>query len=237
MSSKKGIKSNKGKVVSNSTTNKSNKFNIKINDSKDYLISFSISNIDVSVANAMRRILISEIPSMAIETVEILDNNTPLIDEYLVHRLGQIPLITNDIDSFNFKKDCSCIVRCENCSFEFSLDVQNTTDDIIDIFSSNLIPQNNINNKTVNPVQYSFHNEGILIAKIAPGQKIKFNAFCSKGTGSEHAKFSCVCPATYDFDENTNTYNFIVETNGVYKAKDVVLKAFTILNQKLDSIM
>ncbi len=44
------------------------------------------------MANALRRILISEVPTLAIEFVEFHENTTVLQDEYIAHRLGLIPL-------------------------------------------------------------------------------------------------------------------------------------------------
>ncbi|GMH58604.1 hypothetical protein TrRE_jg5477, partial [Triparma retinervis] len=62
---------------------------------------FSLQNVDVSFANALRRIMISEVPTVAIEIVYI-DNNTSIThDEVLSHRLGLIPL---DIDPEEFEE-------------------------------------------------------------------------------------------------------------------------------------
>ncbi len=48
--------------------------------------------IDASIANAFRRILLAEIPTMAIEKVYINNNTSVIQDEVLAHRLGLIPL-------------------------------------------------------------------------------------------------------------------------------------------------
>ena len=45
-----------------------------------------------SFANALRRIMISEIPTSAVEEVNITHNNSALQDELLAHRLGLVPL-------------------------------------------------------------------------------------------------------------------------------------------------
>lgn len=53
---------------------------------------FSLIGIDASIANAFRRILISEVPTLAIEDVFIHNNTSIIQDEVLAHRLGLIPL-------------------------------------------------------------------------------------------------------------------------------------------------
>jgi hypothetical protein len=48
---------------------------IKNIDPEEKTISFVLSNTDLSVANSLRRIMIAEVPTMAIDLVEI-ENNT-----------------------------------------------------------------------------------------------------------------------------------------------------------------
>lgn len=55
-------------------------------------IVFLLSGVDISVANALRRIMLAEIPTMAIDIVEVAKNSTALPDEFIAHRLGLIPL-------------------------------------------------------------------------------------------------------------------------------------------------
>jgi len=55
-------------------------------------IVFEMIGIDASFANALRRILIADIPTMAIENVYMWDNTSIIHDEVLAHRLGLIPI-------------------------------------------------------------------------------------------------------------------------------------------------
>jgi DNA-directed RNA polymerase subunit D len=59
-------------------------------DKKENQIIFSL-DIEEGLANAIRR-YISEIPTLAIDEVEIVKNDSPLYDETIAHRLGLIPL-------------------------------------------------------------------------------------------------------------------------------------------------
>jgi DNA-directed RNA polymerase I and III subunit RPAC1 len=63
---------------------------------------FEVVGIDAPLANALRRIIIAEVPTVAIEDV-FFENNTSIIqDEVLAHRLGLIP-INADPRLFAFK--------------------------------------------------------------------------------------------------------------------------------------
>ena len=55
-------------------------------------IVFDVIGIDAAIANAFRRILLSEVPAMAIDKVFILNNTSMTEDEVLAHRLGLIPI-------------------------------------------------------------------------------------------------------------------------------------------------
>ena len=58
----------------------------------DYELEFDIIGLTPAIANAFRRIMISEVPSMAIEKVHIYNNTSIIQDEVLAHRIGLIPL-------------------------------------------------------------------------------------------------------------------------------------------------
>lgn len=141
------------------------------------LFEFDLIGVNCSVANALRRILINEIPTFAIDKVSIINNTSVLPDEFLAHRLGLIPIdIMPDLD-------------VKEVSFE--LKVVNNTSDVM------LITSNDIKYISKED-QLSFEvKKDIPIAKLAPKQSIEVEMVACKNVGRVHAKWSPVCPATY----------------------------------------
>jgi DNA-directed RNA polymerase II subunit RPB3 len=65
---------------------------VEVTQLTDEEINFTLSKTDASIANALRRVMISEVPTMAIDKVEFSVNTTVLHDDFIAHRLGLIPL-------------------------------------------------------------------------------------------------------------------------------------------------
>ena len=64
-----------------------------IKQSEDLMtMEFDMIGVDAAFANSIRRIMISDVPSMAIEKVFIYNNTSIIQDEILSHRLGLVPL-------------------------------------------------------------------------------------------------------------------------------------------------
>ena len=71
-----------------------------------YSLKFELSNTELSIANALRRIIISEVPTMAIDIVQVAENTSPLNDEFIAHRLGLVPLRSDNVDMFETHGQC-----------------------------------------------------------------------------------------------------------------------------------
>jgi DNA-directed RNA polymerase II subunit RPB3 len=114
---------------------------VRIRDMKDDVMKFELRDTDASVANALRRIMIAEVPTLAIDLVEIETNSSVLNDEFLAHRLGLIPLISDRAMEMRLSRDCDACDgdgRCDFCSIEFHLNVKCTSEQTLDVTSHDL---------------------------------------------------------------------------------------------------
>lgn len=105
--------------------------NVELRTLTDDYCEFVLSNTDVSIANALRRIILSHVPTIAVDLVEIDENSTVLNDEFLAHRLGLIPIVSNRVKEMKspFESDADD----DFTDVELSIDVKCTTDDTLDV--------------------------------------------------------------------------------------------------------
>jgi len=89
---------------------------IDVLESQPSKIRLRLKGVDRAYANAIRRIAISQVPTMAIDDVVILENSSVMFDELVAHRLGLIPLKT-DLGRYNLPEDCDCKseLGCSKC--------------------------------------------------------------------------------------------------------------------------
>jgi len=168
-------------------------------------IMFILSKCPLYIANALRRVMIAEVPTMAIDFVEIIENSSVLHDEFLAHRLGLIPLVSDMTQDFHYSRDCSCEGICSKCAVRFNLDFcnkdlnesKNVTSLHLENEISNLSNEELERCSSVIPVDqreaYSEKNKvdyyPNVLVKLGPGQQLKLTAIAKKGMAKEHAKF------------------------------------------------
>eukprot|EP00761_Pharyngomonas_kirbyi_P012985 gb/GECH01013012.1/.p1 GENE.gb/GECH01013012.1/~~gb/GECH01013012.1/.p1 ORF type:complete len:312 (+),score=75.96 gb/GECH01013012.1/:1-936(+) len=163
-------------------------------DNKNKL-QFMLRDTDISLANALRRVMIAEVPTMAIELVEIENNTSVLNDEFIAHRLGLIPLYTPAIDHFKYTAECDCDGYCDRCSVQFELEAHCPPDEEFVYVSSRDLMSSN---EQVYPADYgSEFDSGILVVKLAKNQELKLRAVAKKGISKDHAKWSPVETVSY----------------------------------------
>ena len=164
--------------------------NIRIIEMNENFLRFVVEGIDPALANTLRRIILSEVPTMAVDEVVIIENSSILHNEILALRLGLIPLKT-DLDSYNLPEDCSCKSEfgCSLCRSTLTLDVQ-AGDEVRTVYSGDLVPED----PDVAPT-----SDEIPIVKLAPGQKIRLEAYARLGRGKDHAKWQPVSLCIYRY--------------------------------------
>ena len=89
--------------------------------SNRYTLKFELSNTELHMANALRRIIIAEVPTMAIDIVQVKENTSALNDEFIAHRLGLVPLVSDTVDDFELHQQCQCDEFCSKCSVSYRL--------------------------------------------------------------------------------------------------------------------
>ena len=193
--------------------------NMSVKKLDNFDMEFDMIGYDAGTANALRRILLLDIPSMAIEKVYMYQNSSIMQDDHLSHRLGLIPLNVNP-SLFSYPPlDWTPETATETEVLEFSLAIKCSR--------SKEPGKQSINEKVfTKDMQWVARGEqdkwitptpgavapDILINKLRPGHEMDIKLFAIKvkwhstptcliflvqGTGRDHAKFSPVATAYY----------------------------------------
>ena len=164
--------------------------------------SFDIENMDLSIVNGIRRVILTEIPVVGFygedePTIEIYKNTGPLHNEFMKHRIGLIPIhvsenITNNyVDNdysfeLNVINDGSNTINITTANFTGTYkDKQLTSKELIELFPPNPITK-----------------QHILITRLRAGEHLHLTAKAIKKTAKTNASFSPVSLANFYFIEN-----------------------------------
>jgi DNA-directed RNA polymerase II subunit RPB3 len=174
---------------------------ISITELDEQNIKFILYDCDLSIANALRRTILAEVPTIAIDLVEFESNTSVLIDEFLAHRLGLIPLLSARAKDLKYSRDCSCMQYCQNCSVELTLNVRCMEETTRDVTSRELLSSH----EAVRPVHdATATTPGILLVKLRKGQEVKLRCIAKKGVGKEHSKWSPVSTVAFEYDPDNH---------------------------------
>ena len=248
---------------------------------------FTLSNINVSLANAIRRIILSDIPINVIQTetnvennCSILINTTRLHNEILKHRLSCIPIHMkeldilpgnyqlevdekNDTDQTQFvttehfkirnKTNGNYLTKdemkrifppCEKTNFYIDFArLRPKIGDIIPGEQLKLVAEfslsNAKSNAMYNVVSLCSYGNTLDLTKIESYWDTIYNKLLSEGSTKEEIEVEKrnyrILDAQRQFVENS--FDFIVETVGIYENKEIVKMACRILNDKLASLV
>lgn len=166
-------------------------------------VDFVLSNVDLAFANSLRRAMLAEVPTVAIDLVEITTNTSVLPDEFIAHRLGLIPLNSkNCADDLRYSRDCdNCESSCEFCSVTLRLQAKAVNEDIVTVYARDLVPVGSRMNEQIGtPVIRDAEGKGPLITKLRKGQEIDLTCIVKKGIAKEHAKWAPTAAVGFEYD-------------------------------------
>jgi DNA-directed RNA polymerase II subunit RPB3 len=164
-------------------------------------VDFELQNVDLAFANSLRRVVLAEIPTMAIDLVQVEANTSVLADEFISHRLGLIPLNSKNIDDVAYTRDCDCEDYCELCSVTLTLHARCTGDEIMKVYARDLVVDASRANQYVgNPVITDPEGLGTVICKLRKGQELRLRCIAKKGIAKEHAKWAPTSAVGFEYD-------------------------------------
>ncbi|KAJ7462328.1 DNA-directed RNA polymerase II, subunit 3 [Mycena galericulata] len=192
---------------------------VRIRDLKKDRVNFVLENVDLAFANSLRRVMMADLPTIAIDLVEIQANTTVLPDEFIAHRLGMIPLVSsNCLEGMRYNRDCTCMAACRYCAIQLRLDVACHNNTTMDITSNHLevfeggefddVGEGEAGDEPSKRGEYFGHPVGkndpdvapVLICKIRKGQELKLRCIAKKGIAKEHAKWSPCSAVSFEYD-------------------------------------
>ena len=187
---------------------------IQVLTSDEKKISIKLKGVTLQYANALRRICLNGVPIYAIDTVDIIENSSVLADEGITHRLGLIPLKTD-------------LSRSDESDSRIML----TLDSGDDTETGRIVTSAELSSddKVVKP-----SSDQIPIIHLAPGQKLKFEAYARLGRGTEHAKWNSSNIAVLLDTKKEDEHILTVETTGALKPREIILGGINELAERLE---
>jgi DNA-directed RNA polymerase subunit D len=167
---------------------------IKIEDIKPYFI------------NSIRRIMLSDLPKLAIEDVVIYDNTSALFDEIISHRLGLVPIPT-DFNLLTYKDKCVCKGKgCPNCTVRYTLSKEGKGI----VFSGDLQPAEK---------SWAITEDKIPIVELFNDQRLILEVEAVLGKGRDHAKWQGIIAPSYKMDSKIE-----LDSSKIKEAKEFIEK-------------
>lgn len=174
----------------------------------DEILLFTLSGVNVSLANAIRRTIISDIPLIVFRTTpyeqnkaNIIANTSRLNNEILKQRLSCIPIHIKDIDGFPLK------------NYQLEVNVENITDTMMYVTTENFVINDLVTGKPLDQAKtreifpaddytgyfIDFVRLRPKISEELPGEKIHLTCELSIGTAKEDGMFNSVSTCSYGY--------------------------------------
>ena len=186
---------------------------IQILTTSDKKISVKIKGVSSHYANALRRICLNGVPVFAIDTVDIIENSSVLPDEGIAHTLGLIPLKTELDGSDELNSRVMLVLDSE------------ATENTKVVTSAELESKDQV----VKPI-----SNQIPIIHLAPGQRIKLEAYARLGRGTEHSKWNSANISVLTDTDKSDEYVLTVETAGSLEPRQIIIAGIEELSKRLE---
>ena len=186
---------------------------IQVLTNDDKKISVKIKGVSSHYANALRRICLNGIPVFAIDTVDVIENSSVLPDEGIAHTLGLIPLKTELKGSDELNSRVMLVLDSE------------ATENTKVVTSAELESKDQV----VKPI-----SNQIPIIHLAPGQRVKLEAYARLGRGTEHSKWNSANVSILTNTDKTDEYVLTVETAGSLEPKQIIMAGIDELSKRLE---
>ena len=186
---------------------------IQVLTNDDKKISVKIKGVSSHYANALRRICLNGIPVFAIDTVDVIENSSVLPDEGIAHTLGLIPLKTELRGSDELNSRVMLVLDSE------------ATENTKVVTSAELESKDQV----VKPV-----SNQIPIIHLAPGQRVKLEAYARLGRGTEHSKWNSANVSILTNTDKTDEYVLTVETAGSLEPRQIIMAGIDELSKRLE---
>ena len=158
-------------------------------------VQFTWENPKQHLIHGIQRVMISEIPTLAIDMVMIDENSSIMADQELSLRLGLIPMLSENANEFLLPDECECENFCSKCSIRLSLNVS-CYEGVYHVTSKDFV----CHDDRSRPVHEStLPNEflgedgfgpGVFIVTLIKNQRIRLSCIVRKGSGKIHGKWN-----------------------------------------------
>ena len=181
--------------------------NITMNLEKDNRLEFLLRGSSIPFSNLLRRYALGQVPVFAIDKVTFYENGSAMFDEYLAHRIGQLPILS---DAGKSSEEVAFTLEAEGPSTVYSRHLKSTD----------------------SKVKSAIDNVPLL--RLLEGQNIRLEARARRGIGRQHAKFQ---PGLVSYEVLSPTeFKFKVESFMQLEPRELLLKTADAIVEKCDAL-
>ena len=192
---------------------------VTLNSEANDVLSFTLSGINVSLANAVRRTILSDSPILVFKTLPyeenkatIIKNTSRLNNEIIKQRLSCIPIHIKNIEEFPYK------------NYLLEVNVENNTDDILYVTTKDFMIKDLVSGKYIDESKRSeifpsnsytgyyidFVRLRPKISDEIPGEQLHLTCEFSVGNAKEDGMFNIVSICSYGFTVDEDAKNSVL---------------------------